>query len=427
MWLLSSLNCIAGVEHGRRARALLQSRRALSRTDRTFARARRQWDAEALQNVGIPVILGRGLTADDRVLHFRRRGISDFFEAAPEWPESEEFEEPEQEMALEEMLEAASDEVLGGNRLGSIRSRKVGDRGLEKGGPGSVPDLVIRDSDSELNSPTTSDQVHPVPVRVTANSTGRGANSSSVETKGLVIGQGLPLNVSSGVATNGSSQAAGRFNQSEFSSRDPDFDAHPHILQNVTEAERVEQTTAESEPLAKGAPGEGMDVDQTLGLGLEETETIAPTQPPEESEMQSPFADPESAPMLVLPLQRSFKVYIYDLPSHLNWDFVTRDPRVRQTMFATEVLIHEDFEQSVVRTLDPEEADFYFIPVYTAAVLEDSGRTIPDSSHSTMVEAVTYVAEKWPYFNRLRGLDHVVVAPHDYGACFQYRVSFIQE
>jgi hypothetical protein len=53
------------------------------------------------------------------------------------------------------------------------------------------------------------------------------------------------------------------------------------------------------------------------------------------------------------------KVYVYDLPRKYNTELVEKDPRCLTHMFATEVLVHRSLLSSPVRTLDPEEADWF--------------------------------------------------------------------
>ncbi|THF98772.1 hypothetical protein TEA_017844 [Camellia sinensis var. sinensis] len=53
-------------------------------------------------------------------------------------------------------------------------------------------------------------------------------------------------------------------------------------------------------------------------------------------------------------LFKDMKVYVYDLPSKYN------------SLFASEVAIHRALVNSDVRTLDPWEADFFFVPVYVS-------------------------------------------------------------
>jgi hypothetical protein len=346
------------------------------------------WGPRSLKDVGIPFILGRGHAADDRTLHFRKRDVTDFFEAAPEWPEKVSEGGDDSETSAGGLVRPSG---LPWKPLESKKTEKVTGSASETGQvkKEQFPELVMLDR---------------------AESTSRSDAQPQMDT------------------TEGIIETKNATSSPDFRNRDPEFDAQPHVLDKNMVAEfsqLTEGVEGEPEVLGTEVSINTDKVEQKPSLGLEYVEeyrTPSPTQSSEEDE--SPFADPEHAPILALPSDRSIKVYIYELPSHLNRDFVARDPRVRETMFATEILIHENFEQSAVRTLDPEEADFYFIPVYTAGVLEESGRVIPDTSASTMLEAVTYVAENWPYFNRLRGLDHVVVAPHDYGACFQYRVSW---
>ncbi|CAN6359853.1 unnamed protein product [Urochloa humidicola] len=54
------------------------------------------------------------------------------------------------------------------------------------------------------------------------------------------------------------------------------------------------------------------------------------------------------------------KVYVYDLPTKYNTKLVEKDPRCLTHMFAAEVFVHRSLLTSAVRTLDPDEADWFF-------------------------------------------------------------------
>lgn len=91
-------------------------------------------------------------------------------------------------------------------------------------------------------------------------------------------------------------------------------------------------------------------------------------------------------------------------------------------MFAAEVFMHRFLLKSPVRTLNPEEADWFFVPVYTTCDLTPNGLPLPFKSPRMMRSAIQLVASKWPYWNRTEGADHFFVTPHDFGACFHYQV-----
>jgi len=112
---------------------------------------------------------------------------------------------------------------------------------------------------------------------------------------------------------------------------------------------------------------------------------------------------------------------VYDLPARYNTALLEKDPRCLTHMFATEVFVHRSLLSSAVRTLDPEEADWFFVPVYTTCDLTSSGHPMPFDSPRMMRGAIRLVAERWPHWNRSEGADHFFVTPHDFGACFHFK------
>lgn len=118
------------------------------------------------------------------------------------------------------------------------------------------------------------------------------------------------------------------------------------------------------------------------------------------------------------------KIYVYDLPARFNSDWATASDRCATHLFAAEVAIHRALlSDSSVRTLDPEEADFFFVPVYVSCNFS-TANGFPSLSHarSLISSAVDFISEKYPFWNRTRGSDHVFVASHDFGACFHAMV-----
>ncbi|KAG6537554.1 probable beta-1,4-xylosyltransferase IRX10 [Zingiber officinale] len=115
------------------------------------------------------------------------------------------------------------------------------------------------------------------------------------------------------------------------------------------------------------------------------------------------------------------KVFVYELPSKYNVDRVKKDPRCLTHMFAAEIFMHRFLLSSPVRTLVPEEADWFYVPVYPTCDLTKQGLPLPFQSPRMMRSAVQLVASEWPYWNRTEGADHFFVVPHDFGACFHYQ------
>ncbi|VFQ63840.1 unnamed protein product [Cuscuta campestris] len=113
------------------------------------------------------------------------------------------------------------------------------------------------------------------------------------------------------------------------------------------------------------------------------------------------------------------KIYIYDLPARFNIDWL-KNERCGRHLFASEVAIHRALETSDdVRTFDPWEADFFFVPVYVSCNFSSvNGFPAIGHARSLMSAAVSLVSSEHPFWNRSGGADHVFVASHDFGSCF---------
>ncbi|KAG9441726.1 hypothetical protein H6P81_017580 [Aristolochia fimbriata] len=131
----------------------------------------------------------------------------------------------------------------------------------------------------------------------------------------------------------------------------------------------------------------------------------------EEEEEEEEVAVPAS--------MRDLKVYVYDLPAAYNEDWAA-DPRCGNHLFAAEVAIHRALLGSRrFRTLDPWEADFFFVPVYVSCNFS-AANGFPAIGHARalLASAVRLISADLPFWNRSRGADHVFAATHDFGACF---------
>ena len=99
------------------------------------------------------------------------------------------------------------------------------------------------------------------------------------------------------------------------------------------------------------------------------------------------------------------RVYVYTLPPRLNtWYGISQVSPSRD--FGT--LLHERLLSSRYRTANPEEADFFFVPVSPMGQV----------NHYTSVRAAEWVAAQYPYWARKHGADHIYAFPWDYGACW---------
>lgn len=112
------------------------------------------------------------------------------------------------------------------------------------------------------------------------------------------------------------------------------------------------------------------------------------------------------------------KIYVYELPSKYNSDWLSNE-RCSNHLFASEVAIHRALLNSDVRTFDPWEADFFFVPVYVSCNFSTvNGFPAIGHARSLIGSAVELISSQFPFWNRSLGSDHVFVASHDFGACF---------
>ncbi|EPS64740.1 hypothetical protein M569_10039 [Genlisea aurea] len=115
------------------------------------------------------------------------------------------------------------------------------------------------------------------------------------------------------------------------------------------------------------------------------------------------------------------KVFVYELPSKYNKKFLQKDSRCLTHMFAAEIHFHRFLLTSSIRTLNPEEANWFYTPVYTTCDLNPEGLPLPFKSPRMIRSAVELISSRWSYWNRSKGLDHFFIVPHDFAACFHYR------
>jgi hypothetical protein len=58
------------------------------------------------------------------------------------------------------------------------------------------------------------------------------------------------------------------------------------------------------------------------------------------------------------------QVYVYELPEHYNHGLKKSQRRCIDDQYGTEIRIHEELLVSPLRTLDGDEAEFFYVPIY---------------------------------------------------------------
>ena len=143
-------------------------------------------------------------------------------------------------------------------------------------------------------------------------------------------------------------------------------------------------------------------------------------------------------------------VYVYELPVKFNfWLMETRmhpqdctyrrysgehnETNWENYAFGLELALHEQLLASPHRTLEPESADFFFVPVYGGCYISRFFR--PTAIHNLIMygnqewkaapvrgnefyrSALNWLRTAHPYWDRHGGRDHLFAFPHDEGAC----------
>lgn len=138
------------------------------------------------------------------------------------------------------------------------------------------------------------------------------------------------------------------------------------------------------------------------------------------------------------------KIFVYDLPADFNTNML--DPALqtmfhcRDSMYGAEVIIHEQLLASSRRTMDPEDADLFYVPLYSTCyrsirigatrmslknrrgkpLLAGRGKSIEEETFDLFFSAIDHISKEAPYWHRQNGRDHVFTFTHDFGACFTY-------
>ena len=112
------------------------------------------------------------------------------------------------------------------------------------------------------------------------------------------------------------------------------------------------------------------------------------------------------------------KVFVYDVPKQLTSELAKKYGRCERDQYGTEIWFHRNFrdDKNGVRTMNPEEADLFFVPQYGECFLwsremlrhENQGQAM-EETNEYFLEVLSHVKGKLPYFNRTDGRDHIFV------------------
>lgn len=107
------------------------------------------------------------------------------------------------------------------------------------------------------------------------------------------------------------------------------------------------------------------------------------------------------------------KVYVYELPGRFTTWLAAQSHAPEWThswwFYDNDISLHQRFLASPYRTTDPEEADFFFIPLYRSLGAYTAGwgpGVVTPKGWRAFMAAVGYVNRTWPYFSRNGGRDH---------------------
>ena len=119
------------------------------------------------------------------------------------------------------------------------------------------------------------------------------------------------------------------------------------------------------------------------------------------------------------------RVYVYNLPPKYNRLQVersheqpspVRDPHCDTSFYSAEVKVHHGLLRSAARTRNPEEANFFYVPIYVTCFLLNNHPNNLTRTGMMYDEAMDYIIRKYPFYNRSQGRDHVYTFTQGFGA-----------
>ncbi|PWA59991.1 Exostosin-like protein [Artemisia annua] len=113
-----------------------------------------------------------------------------------------------------------------------------------------------------------------------------------------------------------------------------------------------------------------------------------------------------------LEMEKRFRIYVYE----------EGDPPIFHNapcygILGLEGIFINDMEISGFRTMDPEKAHVYFLPfsIITLINYVFTGTSNWEPMYNTVRDYINVINQKYPYWNRSLGADHLMFACHDWG------------
>ena len=114
------------------------------------------------------------------------------------------------------------------------------------------------------------------------------------------------------------------------------------------------------------------------------------------------------------------RIYVYDVPPRFtSWlGAFRRGDWTRDHWYGVDVMLHQQLLRSPYRTLDPEAADFFFIPLHLSLGYYSHRyyfKHFTQPAVKPLRDVLRYVGTTWPYLKRKGGSDHLIVMTQDQG------------
>lgn len=108
----------------------------------------------------------------------------------------------------------------------------------------------------------------------------------------------------------------------------------------------------------------------------------------------------------------NLKVYVYDVPEEL----VGKSLQCVTGQWGTEVLFHRFFQSTVDRTFDPEEADFFYVPIYSTCLFTQENLANDADATKIIWDPLVRFLSAQPWFARRKQMDHIFLFADGQGA-----------
>lgn len=113
------------------------------------------------------------------------------------------------------------------------------------------------------------------------------------------------------------------------------------------------------------------------------------------------------------------KIFVYDIHPMYNKALLRRKPWCEHEAFGTEIYVHDMLLKSPIRTLDPEEADLFYVPTYPTCIVYKNYANFKTYRYFIQ-RSIEVIRDSYPYFNRSGGADHIFPFVHDFGPCLSW-------